>query len=119
MSDKVDTIKPLSSKYVLKKMNSAYESRRTLAKDLFQHEINNIPQSVCVIDNEVIELFHGSNSGITKRFLSRTSTSSNDQEAKSAIVFEMSPIMKVKAHSTETYNLTNFGECHLPCTLML
>ncbi len=59
-------------------------------------------------------MFHGSKCGITKRFPSPTSTAPvYDQEAKSAIVLEMSPIIKAKAYSTETYNLANFGEFSL------
>ena len=65
-SDKILTSKFLPSKSVLKKMNSACESRRILAKELFQHEINNIPQSICVIGKKGIEMFHGSKCGITK-----------------------------------------------------
>ena len=113
-SDDVDTTILSPSKSVLKKMNSACESRRTLAKQLFQHEINNIPQSICVIVKKGIELFHGSKCGITKRFPSPTSTAPGyDQEAKSAIVLEMSPIIKAKAYSIETCNLANFGEFSL------
>ena len=113
-SDKVLTSKFSPSKSVLKKMNSACESRRILAKELFQHEINNIPQSICVIGKKGIEMFHGSKCGITKRFPSPASTAPvYDPEAKSSIVIEMSPIIKAKAYSTQTSNLTNFGEFSL------
>ena len=33
-----------------------------------------------------------------------------DQERKSAIVMEMSPLIKAKAFATHTGSLTNFGE---------
>ena len=53
-SDKVLTSKFSPSKSVLKKMNSACESRRILAKELFQHEINNIPQSICQLVRKIL-----------------------------------------------------------------
>ena len=63
------------SKSVLKKMNSACENRKTLAKELFQHEINNIPQSICVSGKRGIELYHGSKSKINPSFKKKKSLS--------------------------------------------
>ena len=113
-SDNVEKIEFSPSKSVLKKFNSACESRRILAKEVFQHEINNIPQSICVFGKRGIELYHGSKSDITKRLPSPTSTAPvYDPEAKSSIVLEMSPMIKAKAYSTQASNPTNFGEFSL------
>ena len=72
-NDKTEKIEFSPSKSVLKKMNSACEYREVLAKELFQHEINNIPESICVMGKQGIELYHGSKSDILKRFTSSIS----------------------------------------------
>ena len=97
------------SKSALKKMNSACEHRKTMAEELFEHEINNIPQSLWKDDKK------GSKAEITKRFNSPCTLSTSvmlpqDQEGKSAIVVEMSPLIRAKAFATHTGSLTNFGE---------
>ena len=113
-SDRRDAPKFSPSHGELKKMNSACESRRDLAKELFQNEINNIPQSLCSISKKGIELFHGSKCGITKRFPNPTTTAPEyDACAKSSIVLEMSPIIKARAFSIQTSNLRNFEEFSL------
>ena len=97
------------SKFALKKMNSACEIRKTMtmAEHLFEHEIKNIPQSLC---KDGIELFHGSKVQISKRFNSPTSMMlPHDQEDKSAIVVEMSPSIRAKAFATYVDSLTDFG----------
>ena len=61
------------SKSALKETNSACEHRKTMAEKLFEHEINNIPQSLCKDSKNDIKLYHGSKTEITKRFNSQTS----------------------------------------------
>ena len=56
------------SKSILKKISSACGHRKTVAEELFKHEINNIPQSLCKDGKNWIELYHGSKAEITKRF---------------------------------------------------
>ena len=97
------------SKFALKKMNSTCEIRKTMtmAEHLFEHEIKNIPQSLC---KDGIELFHGSKVEISKRFNSPTSMMlPHDQEDKSAIAVEMSPLIRAKAFATHVDSLTDFG----------
>ena len=57
------------SKSALKKMNAACEHGKTMAEQLFEHEINNIPQSLCKDGKNGIELYHGSKAEISKWFL--------------------------------------------------
>ena len=54
-------------------MNSACEHRETMAEELFDHEINKIPQSLGKDGKNGIEFYHGSKAKITKRFHSPTS----------------------------------------------
>ena len=54
-------------------MNSACEYRKDLTKKLFEQEINNITQSLCVDGKNGIEFYHGSKFGIAKQFHSPTS----------------------------------------------
>ena len=68
-------------------MNSACEYRKDLTKKLFEQEINNIPQSLCVDGKNGIEFYHGSKFEITKQFHSPTSVVLPYQlEATSSIV---------------------------------
>ena len=67
-------------------MNSACKHRNAMAKELFEHEINDIPQSPSKDGKNGIELYHASKAEITKRFNLPTSVMlPYDQEAKSAI----------------------------------
>ena len=84
-------------------MNSACEYWKDLANKLFEQEINNIPQSLCVDGKNGIELYHSSKSEITKRFQSPTSVVlPYELEAKSSNVIEMSPLIKAKAFAIRT-----------------
>ena len=113
-NDKTEKIEFSPSKSVLKKMNAACEYREVQAKELFQHGINNIPQSFCVMGKQGIELCHGSKADILKRFTSSISAAPvYDLEAKSAIVVKMSPLIKAKAYSIDTSSLKNFEESTL------
>ena len=42
-------------------------------EELFEHEIHNIPQSMCKDGKNSIKLYHGSKAEITERFNSPTS----------------------------------------------
>ena len=113
-TDRVEKIEFSPSISVLKKMNSVCEYRKDLAKEFFEQEINNIPQSLCADGKNGIELNHGSKSEITKRFHSPTSVVlPYELVAKSSIVIEMSPLIKAKAFATHTGSLANFGEFSL------
>ena len=66
-----------------------------LCEELFEHEINIIPQSLCKDRKNGIKLYHGSKAEITKRFNSPISVIlPHDQEGKSAIVVETSPVRR-------------------------
>ena len=95
-------------------MNAACENRKVQAEAVFQHEINNLPQSFCAVGKKGIELYHGSKSDITKRFPSPISVApEHDQESKSPIILEMSPLIRAKAFSSQSSSLANFGEFSL------
>ena len=69
-----------------------------MAEELFEHEINNTPQSLCKDGKNGIELYHDLKAEITKRFNSPASVMlPHDQEGKPAIVVEMSPLTRAKA----------------------
>ena len=113
-TDRVEKIEFSPSISVLKKMNSACEYRKDLAKELFEQEINNILQSLCIDGKNGIDLYHGSKSEIAKRFHSPTSVVlPYELEAKSSIVTEMSPLIKVKTFATHTGSLASFGDISL------
>ena len=111
-TEKAQTIEFSPSASDLKKMNSAYENRKQLAEKLFQNEINNIPHSICVRGKKQLELYHGSKSDITKRFTT-SAAPTFDPESMSAIVIEMSPLIKAKAYATQANGITTFGEFSL------
>ena len=110
-TNKVEKTESSPSISVLKKMNSACEYRKDLAKELFEQEINNIPQALCLDGTNGIELYHGSKSEITKPFHFQTSVAlPYELEAKSSIVIGISPLIKAKAFATHTGSLANFGQ---------
>ena len=81
-----------------------------MAEELFEQEINNIPQRLCKDGKNGIELYHDLKAGITKRFNSPASVIlPHDQECKPAIVVEMSPLIRAKAFATHAGSLINFG----------
>ena len=113
-NDKAEKVQFLPAKSVLKQMNSACEYRKELAEELFENEIFNIPHSLFVDGKSGIEMYHGAKSEITKRFnSSRAVVQPFDGESKSAIVIEMSPLVKSKAFATDTSNLADFSEFSL------
>ena len=111
-TDKREKVDFSPSKSILKKMNSACEHRKTMAAALFQHEINNIPQSLCIDGTNGIEMYHGSKADVAKRF-STCVMLPQDRQGKSSIVIEMSPLVRAKAFATHTGRLVNFGEFSL------
>ena len=85
-----------------------------MARELFEQAINNIPQNLCINSKNGIELYHGSKSEITKQFHSPTSILlPYELEAKSSVVIEMLPLIKVKPFATHTGSLANFREFSL------
>ena len=99
------------SRYALKIMNSVLEHRKTVAEELFEHEIKNISRSLCKDGKNGIELHHGIKAKITKRFNSPTSVMlPHDEEGNSSIVVKMSSLITAKAFAIHTCSLTNFGE---------
>ena len=81
-----------------------------MAEELFEQEINNIPQSLCKDGKNGIELYLDLKAEITKRFNSPTSVMlPHGQEGKPAIVVEMSPLIRDKAFAIHAGSLINFG----------
>ena len=77
-------------------------------KELFEQEINNIPQSLFKYGKNGIKLYHGSKAEITKKFNSPTFVMlPHDQEVKADIVVEMSPMIRAKTFATHTGSLTS------------
>ena len=85
----------LPSKAVLNKMKSACEHRSRMALELFEGEIMNIPHS---LSPDGVSLYHGTKSDIAKRFDSDETVP--EKEEKSALVLELSPIIREKACSS-------------------
>ena len=75
-------------------MKSACEHRKDLALQVFEGEVMNIPQS---LTPDGVSLYHGTKSDITKRFTSEESLMEHD--GKSALVIEMSPVIRAKSIS--------------------
>ena len=85
------------TKSVLNKMRSACEHRSVMAEKLFEHEILNVPQS---LSTDGVSLYHGSKSDIAKRLQTYSQETIPGRECNSAIVIEMSPIIRAKAFSS-------------------
>ena len=49
-------------------MNSASEHKKTMAEELFERKINNIPQTLCKDGKNGIKLYYDFKVDITKRF---------------------------------------------------
>ena len=92
----IDEFSPCKS--ALKKMNSGCQHRKTIVEELFEHDTNNIPQSLSKDAKNGIELYHNLKAEITKWFNSPSFVMlPYDQEGKPAIVVEMSPLIRAKA----------------------
>ena len=89
---KKDKISYAPSKSVINKMKSACEFRSDMALELFEGEIMNIPHS---LTPDGISLYHGNKADIAKRLNSDESIA--NQDGKSAIILEMSPIIRAKS----------------------
>ena len=75
-----------------------------MALELFEGEIMNIPHS---LTPDGVSLYHGNKADIAKRLNSEKLLP--EQDGKSAIIFEMSPIVHVASCSTDIENLSDFA----------
>ena len=82
------------SKSALNKMKSACDNRSDLALELFGNEVMDIPLS---LTPDGISLYHGTKSYITKRLQSQENIPEHTH--KSALVLEMSPMIRAKSCS--------------------
>ena len=76
-------------------MQSACQYGPNMATTIFNHEILNIPQSLCTNN---ISMYHGAKSDILKKF----SRNCNSQVPLYAIIIEMTPVIRAKC--------SNFGD---------
>ena len=79
------------------KMRSACEQRSEMATMFFKNEILNVPQSLST-NSET--MYHGSKSDIAKRFSEHSIKGIPKSLEKSAIIIEMSPLIRAKCSST-------------------
>ena len=92
---KKEKVAYLPSKSVLNKMKSACEHRSEMALELFKGEVMNIPHS---LSPDGVSLYHGTKSDISKRLDSDETIP--QKEGKSALILEMSPIVRAKSCSS-------------------
>ena len=103
-TSKKDKVPYMPSKSVLNKMKSACEYRSNMALELFDGEVMNVPQS---LTPDGVSLYHGTKSDITKRFDYQEGIP--EQGGKSALVLEMSPIIRAKSCSSGTECFSDFA----------
>ena len=77
----------------LKKICSAIEHRQDLATTAFEFELNDAPYS---LSSNPVSLYHRTKSDIINRLPNATTTREYHIECKSAIILEMSPIIRAK-----------------------
>ena len=87
--------RPLSS-LTIKKIFSAIELRQDLATTVFEFELNDVPYS---LSSNPVSLYRGTKSDIINRLPNATTTSKHHTECKSAIILEMSPIIRANCLS--------------------
>ena len=92
------------AKSVINKMKSACEHRAQMALELFEGEIMNIPHS---LTPDGVSLYHGNKADIAKRLNSEELLP--EQDGKSAIILEMSPIIRAASCSTGIENFSDFA----------
>ena len=63
---------------------------------MFEFELNDLPYS---LSSNPVSLYHGTKSDITNRLPNATTTLEHHTECKSAIILEMSPIIRAKCLS--------------------
>ena len=85
-------------------MKSACEHRAQMALELFEGEIMNIPH---ILTPNGVSLYHGNKADIAKRLNSEEL--SPEQDGKSAIILEMSPIIRAASCSTGIENFSAFA----------
>ena len=93
---KIDDKPFLPSSSVINKMRSACEHRPELADTIFKFEILGIPQSLA---SDSISMYHGKKSDITKRLSTFSVLRLPNKDGKSALVIEMSPVIRAKCTS--------------------
>ena len=86
---------PLSS-LTIKKIGSAIEHRQDLATTVFEFELNDVPYS---LSSNPVSWYHGTKSDMINHLSSATTTLEHHTECKSAIILEMSPIIRAKCLS--------------------
>ena len=91
-------------------MQSACEQRPKLAQTVFEHEILNFQQSLAT---NSVKMYHGTKSDLTKRFSAFCNPQLPFKECKSAIVIEMSPLIRANFS-----NVTNVA-CFLDLATLL
>ena len=74
-------------------MRSACQYRPNMATTIFNHEILNIPQSLCTNN---ISMYHGTKSDILKKFSSHCNSQVPLYASNSAIIIEMAPVIRAK-----------------------
>ena len=82
----------LLSSLIIKKICSAIEYRKDLSTTVFDFELNNVPYS---LTSNLSSLYHGTKSDIINRLQYATIILDHQTEVKSAIILEMSPIIRV------------------------
>ena len=87
-------------------MRSACEHRPDLAKAIFSNEIMNVPQSLC---KDTESMFHGAKSETTKRLTDAVVDSIPKGVGKSAIIIEMSPLIRAKSLSRDIVYFSDFA----------
>ena len=92
------------AKSVINTMKSACEHRAQMAVELFEGEIMNIQH--CLTPDSV-SLYHGNKADIAKRLNSEELLP--EQDGKSAIILEMSPIIRAASCSTGIENFSDFA----------
>ena len=91
-----ETAKPFRpTNTTINKMRSACEHRSDLAETVFKYEILDVPQSLAKTS---LTQYKGKKSDITNRFSSSFQNMPND-ESDSAIIIEMSPVIRAKCSS--------------------
>ena len=101
---KKEKIPYATSKSVINKMKSVCGYRSDMALELFEGEILNIPHS---LTPDGISLYHSNKADIAKRLDSEESIA--NQDGKSAIILEMSPLIRAKSCSFGIDTFSDFA----------
>ena len=89
------------------KMRSACEYRPEKAKEVFQHEIFGVAQSLSISSQS---MYHGSKSDVCKRLVAFRKQRVPPTESKSVIIIEMSPVIRAKCASiVDAYSFSDLS----------